>query len=169
MAAVKEIKSENLAKELVSAMGQPVKSVDILIIDDDKWIHRVVGNHLKRWGFNPISAYDPVDGITQAVNKKPLLIIIDIILPMFNGDVLLRILKNIEPTSKIPTLIMSGNISIEVFKKTLRDGALAFISKPISQEILLDKIKESLGITVTFDSKPGETFFSSEQTPDEKK
>ena len=77
-----------------------------------------------------------------------------------NGDVLLKVLKKLDNTNQIPTIIMSGAISREIFGVALRDGASAFISKPISQEKLLEKIKESLGLSVTYDPSVGKAFFT---------
>ncbi len=154
------IDNQNIAQQLLSSLGRSSISKDVLIIDDDKWIHRIVSSCLKGWGFNPISAYDPVDGLAQAIQNKPLIIILDILMPMMNGDVLLKVLKKLDNTNQIPTIIMSGAISREIFGVALRDGASAFISKPISQEKLLEKIKESLGLSVTYDPSVGKAFFT---------
>lgn len=156
----KNIDNQNVAQQLLSSLGKPSKLNDVLIIDDDKWIHRIVSGCLKGWGFNPISAYDPVEGLAHAIQGQPLIIILDILMPMMNGDVLLKVLKKLNHTNQIPTIIMSGAISREIFGVALRDGASAFISKPISQEKLLEKIKESLGLAVTYDPSIGKAFFS---------
>jgi PleD family two-component response regulator len=158
----KNIDNRNIAQQLLSNIGRSAKQNEILIIDDDKWIHRIVGSLLKGWGFTPVSAFDPVDGLAQAIQNKPLIIILDIIMPMMNGDILLKVLKKLDNTNQIPTIIMSGAISREVFGQTLKSGASAFISKPISQEKLLEKIKESLGISVTYDPAVGKAIFSTE-------
>jgi len=156
----KNIDNQNIAQQLLKSLGRSSISRDVLIIDDDKWIHRIVSSLLKGWGFNPISAYDPIEGLAQAIQSQPLIIILDILMPMMNGDVLLKVLKKLDHTNQIPTIIMSGAISREIFGVALRDGASAFISKPISQEKLLEKIKESLGLAVTYDPSIGEAFFT---------
>ncbi|MBI5323878.1 MAG: response regulator [Ignavibacteriae bacterium] len=156
----KNIDTQNIAQQLLNSIGRPPTSKDVLIIDDDKWIHRIVSSLLKGWGFNPISAYDPVEGLAAAIQSQPLIIILDILMPMMNGDVLLKVLKKLDNTSQIPTIIMSGAISREIFGVALRDGASAFISKPITQEKLLEKIKESLGLAVTYDPSIGKAFFT---------
>ena len=159
----KNIDNRNIAQQLLGSLGRTAISKDVLIIDDDKWIHRIVSSCLKGWGFNPISAFDPVDGLAQAIQGQPLIIILDILMPMMNGDVLLKVLKKLDHTNQIPTIIMSGAISREIFGVALRDGASAFISKPISQDKLLEKIKESLGLAVTYDPSIGKAFFSADE------
>lgn len=117
----------------------------VLIIDDDKWVQRVLGHYLKEWGFQPESALDPLDGIALAVGHRPLLIILDIIMPEVHGDILLKMLKRIDITADIPVIVMSGNLNKEILGNTFKEGAAGFISKPISQDILFQKINDCLG------------------------
>lgn len=116
----------------------------VLIIDDDQWIQRVVSHHLKNWGFDTVSAFDAVEGIASAAKIMPRFILLDIIMPEANGDLVLKILKKIEYTSNIPVIIMSGNLNVSVIGSTYKNGAAGFISKPIKEITLLRKIKEIL-------------------------
>ncbi len=116
----------------------------ILLIDDDKWIHRVVCHYLRGWGFNPISAYDAIDALAMAIMQRPILILLDIIMPDVKGDILLKMLKKIDLTTNIPIIVISGNLNKEILGQTFKEGAVGFISKPIKQETLFNKIKEVL-------------------------
>lgn len=121
-----------------------IQNKTVLVIDDDQWIQRVVSHHLKNWGFNPVSAFDPIEGIAHAIKMMPRFILLDIVMPEAYGDLLLKMLKRIEVTSNIPVIIMSGNLNVTVFGSTYRDGAAGFISKPIKEIVLLRKIREIL-------------------------
>ncbi len=134
---------------LLSESGKITKEsgqdlLPILIIDDDNWIHRVIGHYLQSWGFTPISALDAIDGISKAIKIKPILILLDIVLPEIKGDVLLRMLKAIDITSEIPVLILSGNLNVDIVSNTFKSGALGYIAKPFTQETLFNKIKEAI-------------------------
>ncbi len=137
------IEIELLLKSM-SLDKQSFQNKVILLIDDDKWIHRVVSHYLSNWGFHPISAFDPVEGVAMAIKERPRLILLDIVMPDIKGDVLLKLLKKIDLTSNIPIIILSGNLNIELLGATYKDGAMGFISKPIKEVILLKKIKEVL-------------------------
>jgi CheY-like chemotaxis protein len=136
---------DDAVKSLSSTKARKDKNHIVLIIDDDKWVQRVLGHYLKEWGFQHEAALDPLDGIALAVGHRPLLIILDIIMPEVHGDVLLKMLKRIEITANIPVIVMSGNLNKEILGTTFKEGAAGFISKPISQDILYQKIKDCLG------------------------
>lgn len=117
---------------------------DVLIIDDDQWMHRILTHYLKELGLNVNSSYDAFDGIAKAVQSPPVLIMLDILMPEVRGDVLLKMLKKINVTSKVPILIMSGNLNKFILGETYKNGASAFISKPFSKELVFEKIKECI-------------------------
>lgn len=117
----------------------------ILIIDDDKWIHRLLCRYLNSWGFATIDAYNPIEGIAMAIKHRPMLIFLDIIMLEVNGDILLKMLKAIEITSDIPVIMVSGNLNLEILASTFRDGASGFVSKPFDEEILLEKLNSCIG------------------------
>jgi CheY-like chemotaxis protein len=151
-----------LADSLTNSLGQR----SVLIIDDDKWIHRVISSFLQTYGVNTYSAYDPVEGLAFAINKRPMLIFLDIILPDIKGDMLLRALKKVEVTSHIPVIILSGNLDKNVLGKTYKAGAAGFITKPFSQNVLTEKMIEvldpeiitRLGITVNSNNLDADFF-----------
>jgi PleD family two-component response regulator len=120
------------------------KAYKILTIDDDQWIIKLLARQLSIWGFKPIGAADAFEGIAQAIKHKPLLIILDLILPEVKGDALLKMFKKIDEISDIPVLILSGNLNKEIVGKTFKDGAFGYISKPFTSDILLEKIRESI-------------------------
>ena len=129
----------------------------VLIVDDDKWIHRVLAHYLRSWGFNPISAFDAIDGIAMATKFRPLLILLDIIMPEIKGDLVLKILKRIEITQNIPVIVISGNLNTEVLGNTYKSGAAGFLSKPITQQILEEKVTDCLGPAIFTQLKPEAT------------
>ena len=121
----------------------------ILVIDDDKWIHRLLCRLLDAWGFHTISSYDPIEGISMAIKYRPMFIFLDIVMPDISGDVVLKILKAVEITADIPVIMLSGNLNMELLASTFKDGASGFVSKPFDEDILFEKINELIG-PVTF-------------------
>jgi two-component system, cell cycle response regulator len=126
------------------------QSKTVLLIDDDMWIHRVVNNYLKTWGFTPISALDAAEGVSIAIRERPRLVLLDLSLPDVNGEVVLKMLKKVEMTSNIPVLIVSGNLNVENIGSTYKSGAAGFVSKPVKEIILLRKIRDILLPQVLF-------------------
>ena len=125
----------------------PKKPV-VLIIDDDKWFSRVLSKTISSWGFNILNAYDGVDGLVMAIEKRPDIIFVDILMPDINGDIILSILKKLFATSQIPVIVMSGNLSREIIGGAYKSGADGFIAKPFSLKVLYDKMEMCLSPTV---------------------
>ena len=121
----------------------------ILVIDDDKWIHRLLCRHLNSWGFATMNAYGPIKGIAMAIKNRPMLIFLDIVMPDVNGNILLKMLKAVDLTADIPVIMLSGNLNLEILANTFKDGASGFVSKPFDEEILIEKLNDCLG-PVTF-------------------
>lgn len=116
----------------------------IMVIDDDKWIVRLFKQYLSQWGFTIISAINPFQAMNEAIHHKPLGIFLDILIPEVDGDTLLKFLKRSEITTDIPVVIISGNLNKNIIKSTYLSGASGFLTKPLSQDTLYNKICEIL-------------------------
>ena len=81
--------------DLSSTEKKAAESYPILIIDDDIWIQRIICYYLQNWGFKTYSAYNAFDGLALAIKHRPTLIVLDIIMPEVEGDILLKMLKRI--------------------------------------------------------------------------
>lgn len=123
----------------------------ILIIDDDMWIQRLFSKYLVEWGFRPLSAYNPYEGVAMAVKHQPLVIFLDIVMPEVQGEVLLKMLKAIEQTSEIPVFVISANFNKELLSETYKNGAAGFLSKPFSQTLIYNSLKKNLNDDVLAD------------------
>lgn len=155
-------KPKNLTNEEISlamnSFSNEVKShtgtFPVLIIDDDTWIQRIICHYLQSWGFKTISALDAFDGIALAIKHRPIMVMLDIVMPEVNGDILLKMFKKIDLTKDIPILIISSNLNHDVLGNTYKSGAAGFISKPFSQQILFEKVRDCLGPSMFQTIKP---------------
>lgn len=120
------------------------KHNNILIIDDDIEIHSILKLMLDFWGFKTYSAMDAYEGIASALRNTPHLIFLDIDMPEINGEKTLKLLKTIDETKKIPTLVLSGSIDKNVIILAKKLGAADFITKPFSHEMLLERLLNHL-------------------------
>lgn len=121
----------------------------ILAIDDNKinleLLFQVVKMNFPDYEF--LRAFNGETGIEIAREKRPELILLDILMPGLNGYEVCEILKKDEETNPIPILMISalGQDSIQR-TKGLNAGADAFISKPFSQSELRAQINVALRI-----------------------
>jgi|GEM_PF-1785999 len=125
-------------------IADPLDAYKVLVIDDDRWMQRIFSQYLKTWGMTHLAAPDSFKGLELALEEKPLMIFLDIVMPDVTGDITIKFLKHMELTKDIPVVIISGNLNKEVLKNTYKDGAQGFITKPFTKEVLQEKISTSI-------------------------
>ena len=115
------------------------KSINLLIVDDDKRICRLLGRYLKRKGFQVCTAIDGATMWQLLESTQPELIILDIILPEVDGFTLARELRIKYPT--IGIVILSAKSDIKDTIIGLAVGADDYITKPFDNRELLARIR----------------------------
>ncbi|HPT04944.1 MAG TPA: response regulator transcription factor [Bacteroidales bacterium] len=113
----------------------------ILIIEDDKTLRENSALFLKMNGFETITACDGSEGIHLAIEHLPDIIICDIVMPKVNGYEVLKSLHNINATSLIPFIFLSGKSEKEDFRAGMQLGADDYLTKPFNYDELLQIIK----------------------------
>ena len=113
----------------------------ILIVDDELPIRDVLSCNLKREGYNIIEAADGMTAVDMALEQKPDLILLDIMLPKLDG---LSVCKRIKNSLNIPIIMLSAKDG-EIDKILgLELGADDYITKPFAIEELLARIRVTL-------------------------
>ncbi len=113
----------------------------ILIVDDEEPIVNLLVYNLQKEGYNTIEANDGEAGIEIAFNKKPDLILLDIMLPKIDG---LTVCKRIRNSLNIPIIMISAKDE-EIDKILgLELGADDYITKPFSVRELVARVKANL-------------------------
>jgi len=122
----------------------------ILIVDDDVDITNLVVNRLKKNNYNVIFSNDGDNGIKKALEQKPDLIIMDIMMPKMHGGEAVKLLRSYESTKNIPIIFFTAlttNLqnSAELDKINVDGQFYPAISKPFEPNKLLSAIKSLLG------------------------
>lgn len=110
-----------------------------LIVDDDQIYLKYLRYFLEYNGLEAISAFRVDQALDILKKEKIELIITDIHMPIRNGFDLLKELKHLPISEKIPVLVVSDNNDYAVIKKALELGANGFIQKPLLK-IHMDKV-----------------------------
>lgn len=117
---------------------------NILIIDDSPTDVRVFTTLLEKAGHQVQAVDNAGDGIAQVRAQRPDLVIMDVIMPGINGFQATRTLARDPATAAVPVVMVTTK-SMETDRVWgLRQGARAFITKPISERELLACIDELL-------------------------
>lgn len=100
----------------------------VLLIDDSKFLRRMAELAISRSGHAVISAADGEEGLRLAREKKPNVVVLDIMLPKISGMELLRALKQDPHTAGIPVIVMSSLPKTNE-AKLKQSGAVAYVEK----------------------------------------
>lgn len=113
----------------------------VLIVDDEPAIVDVIYHNLVREGYNIISANDGLTAVDMALNNKPDIILLDIMLPKLDG---LSVCKRIKNSYNVPIIMITAKDS-EIDKILgLELGADDYITKPFSVRELVARVKANL-------------------------
>ena len=113
----------------------------ILVVDDEKPIRDILVYNLQKEGYEAIEAEDGEQAIEVALEKKPDLILLDIMLPKVDG---LTVCKRLRHNLNVPILILSAKDE-EIDKILgLELGADDYITKPFSVRELMARVKANL-------------------------
>ena len=113
-------------------------SREVLVIDEDESVHRALRKILEPEGFTVISAHTGQEGLRVAREKRPRIIILDILMPDMDAWTVLKELKQHPALSTIPVVLLTMTDDKET---GFALGASAFINKPIEQDQLLEAIQ----------------------------
>jgi len=136
-----EIPKEGLIESIQKHMEDRVGE-RILIVDDDSAIRSMLKQYLHDRGYETEEASDAKEAIGKARSLRPDLILLDIMMPGLSGYDVLRVLKNDEITRDIPVIVVSV---LEDKQRALMLGASDYLTKPVYEGELFDKIKKTLG------------------------
>ncbi len=117
------------------------KMVTILLVEDDRFIRKLLTYGLKAQGFEVLVAENGRQGIQFLETINPELIILDLFMPEMDG---LAFLKQIQDKTAVPIIVLSGSKDPKHQAEALRLGAVKFITKPIGMQPLLDIINPIL-------------------------
>jgi CheY-like chemotaxis protein len=134
--------SEN--KELPAEQPRPVGPRKVLVIDDDPTTLKLISHFLEKENYRVSTSLSGVEGLKKALREAPDIILLDIMMPDLNGFQLLSIYRQAEENARTPVLILSSLAEEADILKGLGIGAVDYITKPFSPQLLMAKIKKNL-------------------------
>jgi CheY-like chemotaxis protein len=116
----------------------------ILLVEDNEMNFDMLSRRLKRKGFEVVSAVDGQQGVEQAHNEHPDLILMDMSLPVKDGWVATQEIKAAEDTQNIPIIALTAHAMSADREQALAAGCDDYDTKPIELPRLLSKIEALL-------------------------
>ena len=114
---------------------------NILIVEDEKNIAKVLQYNIKKEGYDCDVAYDGEEGLEKALSGKFDLILLDIMLPKMNG---FEVCENIRYKSQVPIIFVTAREEEKDKIFGLETGADDYVTKPFSFKELLARIRVNI-------------------------
>lgn len=113
----------------------------ILVVDDDADFREALQIALESRGYNVETAGNGLEGIQKARERLPLLILLDLRMPVMNGRQMLQHLRELPSTAEVPVLIISA-FGFEWEAELM--GAQGYVPKPCDPSELEGRIHKLL-------------------------
>ena len=112
----------------------------VLVVDDSPTERHILGEILRKQGFEVIFAEDGESGVAKSKTEMPHLILMDVVMPGLNGFQATRAITHDEATKHIPVIICTtkGQETDKIWG--IRQGAKDYVVKPVDAAELLSKI-----------------------------
>jgi CheY-like chemotaxis protein len=118
----------------------------VLIIDDSTTSCFYMAQALQKAGYNVITASDGQEGMMRILQEHPQCLILDVILPGISGFALCRQLRAQDALRSLPIILVSSKNTAIDQSWGLRQGANRYLSKPFTEEMLVQAVGEVLPI-----------------------
>ena len=108
------------------------------MVDDEEKFRYLSQKNLKMRGFNVETAEGGEEAIAKIYHFEPKVVLLDVNMPRLTGDELVKMITDWKP--EVQVIMVSANRSPEAEEECLKNGAYAYVPKPVD----FDKISETI-------------------------
>ena len=114
----------------------------ILVVDDDPNIMRTLRDRLEKSGYDVLTASNGREGLGMALDEKPDVVLLDIIMPIMDGHEMLEALRR-QPSGEEPSVIMfTARSQKQDISRANACGIDDYVVKPFDLGELLERIEK---------------------------
>jgi two-component system, NtrC family, response regulator HydG len=117
----------------------------VLVLDDEENLRSTLVEFLADQGYEVSCAPDSCSGVRLAAVHSPDIILLDLNMPRVSGLDAIPALHSVSPNAKI--IVITGKTGHELAARTLKSGAIDFLSKPLDYEALGRSLTRARAIT----------------------
>jgi DNA-binding response OmpR family regulator len=123
----------------IGAVGSSESRRTVLVVDDEPTIAEVVSRYLERAGYETATAGDGLRAVQLAAERRPDLVVLDLMLPGLDGLEVLRILREGDG-ARTPVILLTAKGEQDDKLVGLRNGADDYVVKPFSPKELVARV-----------------------------
>lgn len=121
-----------------------VNTPKILVIDDSPTLCLFMSRTLQKAGYQVVTAADGQEGLAKTFQERPHCLILDVVLPGLSGFGLCRQIRALDPQHLVSIIMVSTKNTPLDRAWGMRQGADRYLSKPFTEETLLQTVNEVL-------------------------
>jgi two-component system KDP operon response regulator KdpE len=119
----------------------PAAKSTVLVVDDELQIRRLLRVTLEAHNYRVVEAASGLEAITEAAQRRPDLVVLDLGLPDLDG---VEVLKRLREWSRVPVVVLSVRDREEDKVAALDNGADDYVTKPFNTSELLARLRVAL-------------------------
>ena len=140
-------------EQITPATPRPSGDCIVLLVDDSKTIRRTAASYLGKAGYSVVTASDGFEALSKVVEYRPAVIFVDIVMPRLDGYQTCALIKNNAEYRNIPVVMLSSNDGLFDKARGRVVGSNAHVSKPFTEDSLLDALKMHLAVPSAMESQ----------------
>ncbi|NJP05000.1 MAG: response regulator transcription factor [Chloroflexaceae bacterium] len=121
-----------------------VSAIQILVVDDDHHLVRLIQSYLEQAGYRVVTAYDMATARLLIQTERPALVVLDLMLPDGDGLDLLRQVRSDSHLARLPIIVLTARVDDIDRVLGLEMGADDYISKPFHPREVIARIRAVL-------------------------
>jgi CheY-like chemotaxis protein/HPt (histidine-containing phosphotransfer) domain-containing protein len=125
-------------------MNEEVKKT-ILIVDDSELICQNLKTFFIDFNIDVVTCSNGLEGIQKAIEIKPCLIFLDLLMPNIDGIKMLKVIKILKDIKDIPVIVISSYTDKRNVFAAIESGADKVISKPLQKDVIVKIVNEVMG------------------------
>jgi PAS domain S-box-containing protein len=116
----------------------------ILVVDDDKLMRQQMCRVMEQAGYRVVEANDGEQALAVYAEYRPSIVLLDAVMPVMDGFICCRRLRNLPDGERVPILIVTRLDDAESLELAFDAGATDFITKPINETVLRQRVRHLL-------------------------
>jgi DNA-binding response OmpR family regulator len=121
-----------------------INAPKVLVVDDSATSSLFISKALRKAGYFVITAADGKEGLSKAFQERPHCLILDVVLPGMSGFGVCRHLRAMDPQRNLSIIMVSSKNTPLDQTWGLRQGADRYLTKPFTEDALLQTVQEVL-------------------------
>jgi len=145
-ADLSENEAENHNFEALEPINSETAVGTVLVVDDNPDLRFYVSGILRDSGFAVLLARNGQEGFAVAKNRRPDLIVTDLMMPLISGLDLIRMIRQDEELQGTPTILLTAKADEDTRIEGVERGADAYLSKPFNDRELLAEVRNLIAL-----------------------